>query len=40
MRRSWSVELTTAEEVLITDSRAGLTPAQMVEAKLQSLLNQ
>jgi hypothetical protein len=28
----------TAEEALVTDSRAGLTPAQMVERKLVSLL--
>jgi hypothetical protein len=27
-----------AEEILVTDARAGLTPAQMVERKLVSLL--
>jgi hypothetical protein len=27
-----------SEEVLVTDARAGLTPAQMVERKLVSLL--
>ena len=28
----------TSEEALVTDARAGLTPAQMVERKLVSLL--
>ncbi len=29
-----------ADEALVTDTRAGLTPAQMVERKLVSLLQQ